>query len=171
MAVRRPLVLRDGLCVELPSGDHPSLGVLPTDVRQVLGSSLAGALLWRALPIFDAFEGGTQRTNLRLFLQTALSTRPSTYVGQATFWPTTNGQSTGTPLFSSIAFAAAVPFSGNVDSYESALCTGRLIAGDLKSVTFSVVKGQAMLLGGFSLVAAPANTICYGLVIGQPVAS
>jgi len=117
-------------------------------------------------PFLDAFQGATKQTDLRVFTQWQNSTRSGTQDGQVTFYPTTTGDASGTPLFSSVLFAAAMPFAGAVSSNDTHFCGGRSVAADLKSVGFNVTRGSAVVLGGSGLQSGLAATPCCCVIVG-----
>lgn len=117
-------------------------------------------------PFMDAFQGATKQTDLRVFMQWQNSTRSGTQDGQVTFYPTTTGDASGSPLFSAVLFASAQAFAGAVSSNDTHVCGGRSVAADLKSVGFNVTRGSTVVLGGTGLQSGNAGTPCCCFIVG-----
>lgn len=138
----------------------------PADNRAILRADTSGVPFWGLMPFFDAYQGADQKTNLRVFTQWQNSTRSGTQDGQVTFYPTTTGDASGSPLFSAVLFASAQAFAGAVSPNDTRVCGGRSVAADLKSVGFDVTRGSTVVLGGTGLQSGNAGTPCCCFIVG-----
>lgn len=150
-----------------PKTNIDKLPVPTTDNAYLRGDS-DGKVKWDLPPFLDVIINSVNQTKLKVFMQVQTSVRPSTTNGSVTFYPTDNGTASGNALFSSISFAAAIPFKGNVSSNDTHFCGGRIVAADRKSISFNVTKGALVALAGPALTAGDADTACLCIVIGIP---
>lgn len=119
---------------------------------------------WEILPnqseIRMGYVTGVQKMGLFPYLAKATSTS-----GTITFWLTSNGLSTGSPVFSEIA-ADGITISpyGTSNAYQIGV---PVVSADRKSVTASITQTSSVLLGLLSFTTASNGVDCRCIVMGK----
>lgn len=145
MAVRKPLY-RDpasGRTKELDSGD----------TIEGVNSPITTANLW----------DGSSLSGLKVWVGSASSNN-----GAAVFHPTHNGLASGNALFSHIHYAGCTVSNNTSAANDTHLAGHRSTSGDLKTVTFNVVRGNIVALGGSSFRNGVNGKTCTAFIIGLP---
>ena len=145
MAVRKPLY-RDpasGRTKELDSGDTIE-GVNSPITTANLGN-------------------GSALSNLKVWVGSASSNN-----GAAVFYPTHNGLASGNALFSHIHYAGCTVSNNTSAANDTHLAGHRSTSGNLKTVTFNVVKGGISVFGGTGLRQGDDGKTCTAFIIGLP---
>ena len=101
--------------------------------------------------------------NIKLYFASASTTN-----GVATVYPTSDGTPTGTALFSQVLHADAQAWVNTSLPIAVVDTGGKSIGSDQRSVSFNVTAGNAVVLGGNSVVAAPNGTMVTCVVWGLP---
>lgn len=97
-------------------------------------------------PLTQCYDGTALVTGCKIWHTSATVAGGA---GIVTVYPTLNGTATGTPIFTNIMFGAATTTStGTVAT--SAFGSLRSISGTLQTVTFIMMCGQGVILGGNS---------------------
>ena len=99
-----------------------------------------------AVPLVQVFKAGLSVPNVKLFFGST-----TTLGGVATIYATSDGTTTGTPLFSSVLHADGTAWSSGSSAISSAIVAGKSIASDNKTISFNCVVGGGVLLGGSTL--------------------
>ena len=116
-----------------------------------------------ATPLCVMYQGaGALVSSARMYFAST-----TTSGGVATFYPTTTGTAAGAPLFSSILYAVATPWTNTTSPAAAADATGKAVSADLRTITFNVTVGTAIVVGGVSVAWAPDNTTVNCIVIGS----
>ena len=145
MAVRKPLY-RDpasGRVKELGSGD----------TIEGVNSPITTANLW----------DGSSLSGLKVWVGSVSSNN-----GAAVFYPTHNGLSGGTPLFSFIYYAHCSVSNNTTSANDSHIAAHRTTSGDLRTVTFNVVKGGGTGVGGTGFRQGDNGKACRAFILGIP---
>jgi hypothetical protein len=128
----------------------------------------SGTSTFSAMPIQTAYANTTQVTALKLWTGSMLSQSSNT----VTFFPTSDGTSNGTALFSNILFVNATPrFNTSNIASSSVFAALSTVSSDNKQIRFTLATGvitSIVLLGGFSTLTSPAspNTPVWCTIIG-----
>ncbi len=116
-----------------------------------------------AVPVIQAYNAGIALPNIKVVLASGTTTN-----GTATIYPTSDGTQTGTPALSQILHADGVAWVSTSTATQVPFVSGKAISSDLKSVTFNVLTGNAIALGGNSVTQAPNGTTVTCVVWGMP---
>ena len=119
--------------------------------------------LTNAVPLMQLTNGTTALPNMKIVAGTVTTTN-----GVATVYSTVDGTSTGAPAISQILHADCVAWTNTSTLTQMPLISGKAISSDLRSVTFNVVIGTSIVVGGSVLAAAPNGTTVSYLVLGVP---
>jgi len=114
--------------------------------------------------VTSAFNSGATITGCKVYVCTVAT---SSTTGEAIAYPTTTGTASGDAIFTTILHATACAVSNTTSAVQTPWAGLRSVAADRKSVSFNVVMGTPMLLGGNSVVAAPKGTQVQVLIFGM----
>lgn len=114
-----------------------------------------------ATPSLLAYRGSASVPYMKMFFNNAVTSG-----GVATVYPTTTGTATGTALFSQIFHSDCTAWASSSTAIGSILSAGKTISADLRTVSFNLVGGTGVLLGGTSLAFAPDNTAVSVVIYG-----
>jgi hypothetical protein len=87
--------------------------------------------------------------------------------GMASFYPTSDGTSSGTSVFQRIFAASPVGVADVSRAVDALLATVISIQDDLKRIDVMLVKGGAFILGGVSVSAAPTGSKVLLTIFGE----
>lgn len=121
--------------------------------------------LTNAIPVAQMFNAANTNSipNIKLVFGSATTTN-----GVATVNLTSDGTSTGQPLLSQILHADATAWTNSSTATQVPFLGGKNIASDQRSVSFNVLTGASMLLGGASVSQAPNGVSVTCVVWGLP---
>lgn len=139
----------------LPSSNGCFVAVAPSGAMTFEKPSQNGA-------VTSAFNSGVTITGCKVYVCTVATSS----TGEAIAYPTTTGAANGDAIFATILHATACAIRNATSAIDTAWAGLRTVATDRRSVSFNVVKGTPMLLGGNSVVSAPAGTQLQVLIFG-----
>lgn len=88
--------------------------------------------------------------------------------GTATLYATVDGTSTGAAIFSKILHADAQGWVNTATPISVVFTGGKSISSDQRSVSFNVLTGNSIVLGGAPMAVAPNNTQVTAVIWGVP---
>lgn len=114
------------------------------------------------VPAVAMFNNGSI-PNVRVCFASALVAN-----GVATCYATVDGTSTGAAVFSQILHADAQAWVNTSTPVAVVFTGGKTISADQRSITFNVLTGNTVVLGGAPMALAPNNTQVTAVVWGLP---
>lgn len=86
--------------------------------------------------------------------------------GTATFYPTSDGTATGTPLFSQILHVNCSAWNNSSTAIQVPIVSGKSISSNCSTVVVNAVVSTTVVVGGTTVVAAPTGTSVMCTIIG-----
>lgn len=129
-----------------------TVGSLTTS-KLTLPNSLAFTGLYNDLanvPVAGIFSGTINTLGLKVWTGTS-----TTSGGTATFYPTSDGTSSGTPIFNKIIFASAMPWNNTATVTSMPIISGKSVTNS--AIVYNILNPTGSLLASSSSLASAAN--------------
>lgn len=120
-----------------------------------------GVSSFSVLPLMAIYNDTTLTSGCKMYVMTV-----TTISGLAICYPTSNGISSGTALFSTIIFATATAQSNTLNFSQAPFASLKSISADLKTISFNVLTGNILTKAGPTIIPSPNGVTVRIMIFG-----